>query len=103
MVVPTSTRNHHGIISSMLSIFRCCSTKSQHFHANRVEDSFHVMIKHDINVAKKKGKIVPGGYGYRPRNPLPDSLVRRSVSPIVIQATEDETNTDKQLLAALRE
>ena len=102
MAAPTSSsRKHHGVMSFMLSIFRCCSTRSHHFHASRVEDSVHVMLKHDIKAANKKGKA-PGGY--RPRAPLPDNLIRRSASPaIVIQTTEDETNTDRQLLAALGE
>jgi len=105
MAVPTSTRNRNGI-TGILSVFKCCFksniTRSQHFHAHRVEDSVHIMMKHDANAAKKKGALGE----YVPRARFPDSLAagRQTVSP-AIQATEatGESNADKQLLAALRE
>ena len=67
----------------------------KHFHANRVEDSVHVMIKHDIMAAKKKGSKPGTGY-YKPRAPLPDRLKAARQSHIAIQATEDVdvSNTD---------
>jgi len=98
-------RDRKGI-STILSIFTCCcsranTSRSQHFHANRVEDSVHVMIKHDIKAAKKKGS--KSGIGYVPRVPLSDRL---AAARVAIQATEDtfESNkADKEILAALSE
>ena len=103
MVVPTSTRNRNGI-SGILSVFKCCCksniTRSQHFHAHQVEDSVHVMMKHDANAAKKNALGA-----YVPRARFPDSLAagRKTASP-AIQATyaTGESNADKKL-GALRE
>jgi hypothetical protein len=98
-------RDRKGI-STILSIFTCCcsranTSRSQHFHANRVEDSVHVMIKHDIKAAKKKGS--KSGIGYVPRIPLSDRL---AAARVAIQATEDTVDSnkaDKEILAALSE
>lgn len=79
-------------------------SRSAHFHANRTEDSLHVMIKHDLKVAKMKG--TKAGTGYVPRAPLSDRLVAAQQNrPIVIKATEDAdaSETDKEIMAALRE
>lgn len=62
---------HRGRLSTLMSMFSCCGRSSLqssiHFHANRVEDSVHVMIKHDKEACKKQG--VPTK-GYTPRKPL---------------------------------
>ena len=81
-------------------------SRSAHFHANRTEDSLHVMIKHDLKVAKMKG--TKAGTGYVPRAPLSDRLIAAQQNrPIVIKATEDTdadaSETDKEIMAALRE
>ena len=100
MAVPTSTRNRN-VISGILSIFKCCSKSnitSEHFHAHRVEDSVHVMMKHDVDAAQKRA--------YVPRARFPNSLAAgRQTSCPAIQAAEatGESNADKQLLTALRE
>lgn len=64
------------------------------------------MIKHDLKVAKMKG--TKAGTGYVPRAPLPDRLVAaQQKRSIVIKATEDTdadaSETDKEIMAALRE
>jgi len=82
-------------------------SRSAHFHADRTEDSLHVMIKHDLKVAKMKG--TRAGTGYVPRAPLSDRLVaaQQEKRSIVIKATEDTdadaSETDKEIMAALRE
>jgi hypothetical protein len=60
------------------------------------------MIKHDIDAAKKKGKT---GVGYAPRAPLLDRLTVAMQEANTIKATEDtdDSHTDKEILAALRE
>ena len=68
-------RHRGGRASRLLSMFSCCSRssieKSVHFHANNVEDSVHVMIKHDKEACKRRG--APESH-YTPRAPLSERL-----------------------------
>jgi len=78
--------------------------ESEHFHADRVEDSVHVMIKHE----QRHGKPVKG---YSPRAPLSVRLLearkmeapRQTAVHSTIEAQEDDGQSDveQKLLAAI--
>mmetsp|Transcript_7470 Transcript_7470/g.16948 ORF Transcript_7470/g.16948 Transcript_7470/m.16948 type:complete len:152 (-) Transcript_7470:307-762(-) len=103
---------HRGRLASLLSMLSCRSnssiSKSAHFHAQRVEDSVHVMIKHDKEVHKRQGQPEKA---YAPRAPLSERLTavhemeaaRQAALHITIEAREDdgETDMDRDILAAV--
>jgi len=97
----------------LLSMLSCSSrssiSNSIHFHANRVEDSVHVIIKHDKEACKRKGQPEKV---YAPRTPLSERLVaarkmeaarKANSSHATIEATEDdgESELDGEILAAV--
>lgn len=94
----------------LLNILSCGYKSNAQLFGNlhRVEDSVHVMIRHDKEKAQKKGQQTKG---YTPRRPLPSNLASlrhanatgAEQQGIVIKATEDdeESEADKRLNAAL--
>lgn len=100
---------HRGRLASLLSMLSCCSkssmSKSIHFHANRIEDSVHVMLKHDKVGHQRRGEPQKG---YTPRESLSDRIAacrkmeteRKEASrPSAIEAEEDDGDND--ILAAV--
>ena len=47
-----------------------CGASKQHSGLSQVDDSMHVMMKHDKKVAKKKGEHEVVGYVPRAEHPL---------------------------------
>ncbi|KAL3817096.1 hypothetical protein ACHAXA_009927 [Cyclostephanos tholiformis] len=78
--------HRRGWLSSLLVKLSCpwrnTTSASVHFHAQQVQDSIHVMLKHDRDARKRNGQPVNG---YKPREPLP---VRLTVARI--QVSEDD-------------
>lgn len=101
---------HRGRLSSWLSMLSCCGKSSMsnsiHFHAQRVEDSVHVMIKHDKEACKKRGQPEKS---YSPRAPLSERLAaagkmeaaRREASHATIEAREEDDDGGDDILAAV--
>lgn len=103
-----------GRLASLLSMMSCRSnssiSSSIHFHAQKVEDSVHVIIKHDRESCKRQGQPEKA---YTPRAPLSEILVaahkeealrrQTSASPKRIEAREEdgESEVDRDILAAL--
>mmetsp|Transcript_7530 Transcript_7530/g.13706 ORF Transcript_7530/g.13706 Transcript_7530/m.13706 type:complete len:154 (+) Transcript_7530:99-560(+) len=98
---------------SFLSMFSCRGrssiSNSVHFHAQHVEDSVHVIIKHDKEQCQKKGQPV---HNYSPRAPLSERLEsarklevarKASNSHVTIEAKEEdgESELDDEILAAV--
>ena len=107
-------RHRRGRLSTLMSMFSCCGRSSLqssiHLHANRVEDSVHVMIKHDKEACKKRG--VPTK-GYTPRKPLSDieAAARKKEAELALQngnhspqptieAREEDDGKDDDILDA---
>mmetsp|Transcript_6773 Transcript_6773/g.11024 ORF Transcript_6773/g.11024 Transcript_6773/m.11024 type:complete len:149 (-) Transcript_6773:1205-1651(-) len=98
---------------SFLSKFSCCGrssiSNSVHFHAQQVEDSVHVIIKHDKEQCQKKGRPA---HHYSPRTPLSERLEsarqleaarKATISQRTIEAKEEdgESELDDEILAAV--
>lgn len=104
-----------GRLASLLSMMSCRSkssiSNSIHFHAQHVEDSVHVIIKHGKESCRRQGQPEKA---YTPRAPLSGRLaaaheveaVRRQTSASHVKRIEareedGESEVDRDILAAL--
>mmetsp|Transcript_15499 Transcript_15499/g.28170 ORF Transcript_15499/g.28170 Transcript_15499/m.28170 type:complete len:165 (-) Transcript_15499:364-858(-) len=105
---------HRGRLASLLSMMSCRNnssiSNSIHFHAQRIEDSVHVLVKHDREACKRRGQPEKV---YTPRAPLSERLIAvhkmedarhlasHASTPIEAREEDGESEMDRDILAAV--